>query len=194
MSSSVVSIRSVSSSVFTRRLLLDADDDGRLGVVRSFSALDCGTLADNSDVTYQDRRRIRCLDGHCGDRVHVAETTDAADEVFLPLRNLKTRRRVLIRSRQRLLDFFERDLVGRQPCGVEHHLVLLLLTAGGNHLRDPGHGEKTTADDSFRHGAEFQRRVPVGFQIDEQHLAHDRRDRSEEWRLDVRRQANPRRA
>ena len=31
-------------------------------------------------------------------------------------------------------------------------------------------------------------RVPVRFEIDEQHLAHDRRDRREERRLDIRRQ------
>ena len=36
-------------------LLLDADDDGRLGVVRPLSALDRGAFADDADVADQDR-------------------------------------------------------------------------------------------------------------------------------------------
>ena len=188
MSSSVASMRSRQFQRVDRRLLLDADDDGRFGIVRAFAALDRRAFANDPDVAYEHRGCVRGLDAHRGDGVGVTETADAAHEVFLPLCDLKSGSRVLVRGGQRLLDFFERYLVCRKARWIEDDLVLLLLASRGDHLRDARNGQKPTPDDGFRDGPELQRRVAVRLQIDEQDLAHDRGDGRQERRLDVWRQ------
>ena len=77
----------------------------------------------------------------------------------------------------------------REPGRVEHDLVLLLVAAGGDDLRDARDGEQSAPDHRLGGGAQVQRGVPIRLEVDEQHLAHDRRDRREERRLDARRQA-----
>ena len=99
--------------------------------------------------------------------------------------DLKAGGRVLIRGDQRFLDFLERHLVCREACRIEDDFVLLLLASCGDHLRDARNGQEPSPDDRLRDGSEFERRVAVRFQVDEQHLAHDGRDWGQERWLDV---------
>ena len=128
------------------------------------------------------------FDGHSGDRLGVAKSSDAAYQVLLTFGDLKTGRRISVRGRQRRFHLLERHLVGRQTRGVEHHLVLLLLTPRRDHLRHAGNGEQAPPNDRLGDGAQFQWRMAIRLEIDEQHFAHDRRHGREEGRLDVRRQ------
>ena len=137
------------------------------------------------DVADQHWRRVGGLHADGGDGVDVSETSDAAHEIFLSLRHLKSRGRVPVRRGQRPLDFLERDLVRRQPRRIEDDLVLFLLASGRDDLRHAGDREQAAPDDRLRDRAKFQRRVPIRFQIDEQDLAHDRGNRREKRRLDV---------
>ena len=89
------------------RLLLDAEDDGGLGVVRAFAPLDRRAFANVPTSLYEHWRGVRGLDADRGDGVDVTETADAADEVFLPLCDLKSGGRVPVGGGQRLLDFVE---------------------------------------------------------------------------------------
>ena len=83
------------------RLLLDADDDGGLGVVRAFAPLDRRAFANDAHVAHEDWRGVGVLDADRGDGVDVGETADAAHEVLLPLGDLKAGRRVLVGGGQR---------------------------------------------------------------------------------------------
>ena len=98
-------------------LFLNADDDGRFGIVRAFAPLDRRAFTNDSDVADQYWRCIRGLDADGGDRVDVTETADAAHEVLLPLCDLKSCGRVLVRGGQRLFNFLERDLVAARRAG-----------------------------------------------------------------------------
>ena len=115
----------------------------------------------------------------------VSETADAPHQVLLALCDLKSGGRVLVRGGQRFLDFFERYLVCRKARWIEDDLVLLLLASRSDHLRDARNGQKPSPDDRFRDGSEFQRRVAVRLQVDEQDFAHDRGDWGQERWLDV---------
>ena len=166
-----------------------------LRVVRAFAALDRRAFAhDRRHRGPAPARASVALDRHRGDGVDVAEPPDAADQILLAFGDLKAGRRIAVRGRQRRSTSCERHLVRGEPRRVEHDLVLLLLAAGGDDLRHARHGEQPAPDDRLGDGAQLERRMPIGFEIDEQHLAHDRRHRREERRLDVRRQRCRRRA
>jgi hypothetical protein len=69
---------------------------------------------------------------------------------------LKSRGRVLIRRRQRALDFFERDLMRGKPRWVEHHFVLFLLAACGDHLRNAGNSQEAAPHHRLRNRTTLQ--------------------------------------
>ena len=169
-------------------LLLNADDHRGSRVVRAFAALDRGAFPHGPDIADEHGRRIGRFDGDRGDRLGVAKPSDAADQVLLTFGDLKTGRRISVRGRQRRFDLLERHLVGRQTRRIEHHLVLLLLASRRDHLRHAGNGEQPPPNDRLGDGAQFQRRMAIRLEIDEEHFAHDRRHGREEGRLDVRRQ------
>ena len=181
-------MRRVSSSVFDAWLLLDAENDRRVGVVRPRSARDPRALAHGTDVADERRHGPGGLHRHGADGGDIAEPPHRANEVFLPLRDLKSRGRVLVGPGQRIHDIVDGDAVRRQPHRVDEHLVLLALAARGDDLRHAGDGQQTSPDHDLGGRAHVQRRVAVRFQVDEQDFAHDRRYGSQERRLDARRQ------
>ena len=138
-------------------LLLNADDHRRSCIVGSLASLDRRTLSHRSDIPDEYWRSVGHFDGDGGDRVRVAKPSHAANQVLLTLSNLETGRRVFVRRRQGLFDLIERYFVGRQARRVEHHLVLLLLAPGRNHLRHAGDGEQPPPNNGLSDGAEFQR-------------------------------------
>ena len=75
-----------------------------------------------------------------------------------------------------------------QAAGFEQHLILLLSPARGNDLRHAGHRQQTTTDDGISDGTEFERRVPVRFQVNEHDFAHDGRHRRQVGLADLGRQ------
>ena len=155
MSSSVARSARVSSSVLTRRLFLDADDHGRLRVVRTLAALDRRALAHDADVADQDRRGRRRLDGDGRDGVDVAEPPDAADQILLALRDLESGRGVAVRlPSARASTSSSVTSCAASRAGSSDDLVLLLLAAGGDDLRDAGHGEQAPPDHRFGDGAD----------------------------------------
>ena len=144
-----------------RRLFLNANDDGRFGIVRAFAPLDRRAFANDTHVLYEHWRCVRGFDADRGDGVGVTETADTAHEVLLPLCDLKSCGRVLVGGDQRFLNFLKRHLVCRKAYRIEDHFVLFLFASRGDDLRDARNGQQPTSDDGFRDGPEFQRRVAV---------------------------------
>src|SRR5688572_23994571 len=138
------------------RLFLNANDDGRFGIVRAFASFDRCTFANSTDVLYEHRSGFRGLDADRGDGVDVTESPDAAYQVLLSLCDLKSCGCVLVRSDQCFLNFLKRHLVCREAYWIQDYFVLLLLASRGDDLRDARHSQKPTSDDGFRDGSDFQ--------------------------------------
>ena len=51
-----------------------------------------------------------------------------------------------------------------EPRRIQDHVVLFLLAAGGNHLRDTGDGEKSPAYDGLGCCPKLERRMPIGLE------------------------------
>ena len=140
-----------------RGLLLDPEDDRGLRIVRTLSTFDRRAFTDDPHVADEDRHGVSGLDADGTNRIDAGKASDAANEVFLSLRDLKARRRVPVRGRQRLFHFRERHSMGGQTRRIEHDLVLLLVAAGGDYLRDARHCQQPAANDSFRDRPNLER-------------------------------------
>ncbi len=96
------------------RLLLDADDDRGLRVVRTVAPLDGRPNLHGSKIAHQHGHGVVNLHDRRADIGGVREPPDAADEIFLPFGGGKSRRRVPVGGRQRALHVGNRHVVRLQ--------------------------------------------------------------------------------
>jgi hypothetical protein len=178
-------------------LLLDGQDhpglDDRLpvGTARrggGGAAPDGRADLDHAEVADGDRSTAAQGDEGSGDVVGVLDAPDPAQDGLRPRVDHESGGHVLVRLREGLAHLPQAEPEGLQLEGREDDLELLLLAADGRDLRDPGHREQAPAHQRAGSGAQGHRVVTVGDQGQEQDLAHDRGDRRQHRRLDLRRQ------
>jgi hypothetical protein len=163
-----------------RRLLLDAQDDGRLAFIPGVAALVGRSESHLGDLAHQDRlARLGCQ-GQVLQIVQQRGSAQVADQVLTPVQLQETARGVAGVALQRRFQLLVRDAEFGHAHGVGLHLELPHLTADGDDLRHALHRQQAGSQHPvgvLAHGHRTDLRGVHGDR-DLHDLAHDRADRA----------------
>jgi hypothetical protein len=161
------------------RLLLDAQDDGRLAFEAGIAALGCRGEGDLGDLAQQDGLAILRRQRQVLQVVEARGAAEVADQVLASVQLQEAAGRVGRVALERRLELVVRDAEFRHARGVGLHLELPHLSADRDHLRNAGHRQQARPQHpvgvlAHGHRADLAR---IDGNRDLHDLAHDRADR-----------------
>ena len=162
-----------------RRLLLNAEDDGRLALEARIPPFGRRCEGHGCDLTQQDRLAISRSDREVLQILQARGPTEMADEIFAPVQFEKAPRGVRREASNRPFQLLQRNTELSHTAGVGLNLELPHLPANRDDLRDAGDRHQARTKNPVRILSDLHRRDlrRVDRDRDLHDLAHDRADR-----------------